>query len=208
VVDWRTTPMSIVAEYDRANIPANGCGFTQAQGRIFGNGGGGTAANLDQFSVYRLPMSGYAASNAPNVPRVARLFDDDSPHRDAHGIEVTQRECFVWAGDRAANVVEVFDARSGTRVGTVDLTSRFSGDPTPDLFAPSPDHQWLFASTRGPLPLSGDPHASHGTDPGMLVIRVSDDGRQGEVRGLVPISNLDAAGVQRADAHAIRMRRR
>jgi len=59
-VDWRTTPMSIVAEYDRDNIPANGCGFIEARGMVFGDGGGGTAANLDQFSVWRLPMTGYS----------------------------------------------------------------------------------------------------------------------------------------------------
>lgn len=207
-VNWRATPMSIVAEYDRANVPANGCGFTEARGMVFGNGGGGTAANLDQFSVFRLPMTGYSAPNPPNVPRVARLFDDDAPHRDAHGNEATRLERFVWTADRAGNVVEVFDGRTGARVATLDLVSPFSADPTPDLIAFSPDRGWFFLSTRGPNPLSGDPHASHGIDPGMLVVQVSDDGSSGRVRGLVRISRVDAAGVERADAHAIRMRRR
>ncbi|HET6754422.1 MAG TPA: hypothetical protein VFH23_10795 [Jiangellaceae bacterium] len=206
-VDWRTTPMPIVAEYDRDNIPANGCGFIEARGMVFGDGGGGTAANLDQFSVWRLPMTGYSASNPPNIPRVERLFDDDSPGRDAHGNETTRMERYVWTADRAANVVEVFDAVTGVRVATVGLTSRFSADPTPDLFAISPDRKWFFLSTRGPNPLSGDPHASQGTDPGMLIVRLSDPATSGEVRGLVRISNLDAAGVERADAHGIRMRR-
>jgi hypothetical protein len=206
-VDWRTTPMSIVAEYDRTAIPANGCGFTEARGAVFGDGGGGTAANLDQFSVFRLPMSGYAAANPPNTPPVQRLFDDDSPHRDAHGSEATSRERYVWVADRAANVAEVFDSSTGARVGTVDLASTYSADPTPDLFGTSPDRAWFFLSTRGPNPLSGDPHSSHGTDPGLLVIQVTDGGRSGQVRGLVPITNLDAAGVERADGHAIRVRR-
>jgi hypothetical protein len=206
-VDWRTTPMSIVAEYDRTAIPANGCGYTEAQGMVFGDGGGGTPANLDQFSVFRLPMSGYSASNPPNTPRAQRLFDDDSPDRDAHGSEATSRQRYVWVADRAANVAEVFDGGTGVRLGTVDLTSTFSADPTPDLFGVSPDRGWFFLSTRGPNPLSGDPHSSHGTDPGMLVIRLTHDGRSGQVRGLVRITNVDAGGVQRADAHGIRVRR-
>lgn len=206
-VDWRTTPMSIAAEYDAAHIPANGCGFTQARGHVFGNGGGGTAHNLDQFSVYRLPMTGYAASNPPNTPAVAHLFDDDSPHRDAHGVESTRGERQVWMADRAGNVVEIFSASAGTRIATLPLVSAYSADPTPDLIAVSPDRRWFFLSTRGPTPLSGDPHASHGTDPGLLVVRVAADGRSGQVRGLARITNPDDSGAERADAHGIRVRR-
>ncbi|WP_127937599.1 hypothetical protein [Nonomuraea polychroma] len=207
VVDWRATPMTIVAEYDGAHVPANGCGFIEAKGAVFGDGGGGTPANLDQFSVFRMPRSGYSASDPPNTPPVERLFDDDAPDRDAHGTAVSAWERHVWAGDRDGNVAEVFDGRTGARVNTVPLTSPFSADPTVDLFAGSPDRAWLFASTRGPNPLSGDPHSSHGTDPGMLIIRMTDEGRTGEIRGLIPITNVDAAGAERADAHGIRVRR-
>ncbi len=206
-VDWRATPMAIVAEYDRDHVPANGCGFIEAAGSVYGNGGGGTPANLDQFSVYRLPLRGYAAANPPNTPAARRLFDDDAPERDAHGVGVTRQQRYVWVADRDANVAEVFDAGTGGRAGTVDLVSPFSADPTPDLLAASPDQLWFFASTRGPNPLSGDPHSSHGSTPGMLVVRLTGNGRTGEVRGLVPISNVDAGGVERADAHAIRVRR-
>ncbi|GAA2895721.1 hypothetical protein GCM10010517_60540 [Streptosporangium fragile] len=207
VVDWRTTPMSIVGEYDTSKVPANGCGFAEAQGMVFGNGGGGTHGNLDQFSVFRLPMGGYSPANPPNTPAVQPLFDDDSPDRDAHGVLVSAKDRYVWAGDRDANVAEVFDGATGAHTGTVDLVSPFSADPTVDLFAVSPDEKWAFASTRGPNPLSGDPHSSHGTDPGMLVIRLTGNGKAGRVEGLIPISNVDASGVQRADAHGIRVRR-
>lgn len=207
VVDWHTTPMSIVGEYDATRIPANGCGFIEAKGTVFGNGGGGTPANLDQFSVFRLPMGGYSPANPPNTPAVQALFDDDSPERDAHGVLASAGERHVWAGDRDANVAEVFDGASGAHVGTVDLVSPFSADPTVDLFAVSPDHKWAFASTRGPNPLSGDPHSSHGSDPGMLILKLTGNGKQGTVEGLIRISNVDAGGVQRADAHGIRVRR-
>jgi hypothetical protein len=206
VVDWSTTPMSIVGEYDRANVPANGCGFAEAREWVYGNGGGATPTNLDQFTIYRMPRTGYAASNAPNTPAVQLLFDDQAPERDAHGMAVSKHQRYVWAGDRDANVVEVFDAASGSRVGTVDLVSDFSADPTPDLFAASPGAKYLFASTRGPVPLSGDPHSSQGSAPGLLIIRLFESGSDGRVEGLVRISNEDAGGVERADAHGIRMR--
>ena len=32
VVDWQATPMRIIGEYDRDNVPANGCGFIEARG--------------------------------------------------------------------------------------------------------------------------------------------------------------------------------
>ena len=49
-----TTPMSIVAEYDSPVIPRDGCGFTEADGWIYGNGGGGNVANPDGWFLYRL----------------------------------------------------------------------------------------------------------------------------------------------------------
>lgn len=207
VVDWSASPMKIVSEYDRQNVPANGCGFIEARGWIFANGGGGTPANLDQFTVYRVPMNGHKRGGPPNYPTVQILFNDDSPERDAHGVAASLNERFVWVGDRDGNVIEVFDSKTGAHVTTLDLVSAFSEDPTPDLFASSPDHRWLFASTRGPNPLSGDPHSSHGADPGLLVMSMRYGGWSGEIRSLVRISNIDAAGVERADAHGIAVRR-
>jgi hypothetical protein len=92
--------------------------------------------------------------------------------------------------------------------GTVDLRSELSADPTPDLIASSPDQHWFFISTRGPVPLSGDPHSSQGSTPGLLIVRLNEAGNNGVIRGLVPITNVDAGGVERADAHGIRVRRK
>lgn len=208
VVDWEATPMSIIGEYTRQNAPPNGCGFVEARGMVYGNGGGGTATHLDGFAVYRVPLTGYSPQNPPNQPFAQLLFNDESPNRDAHGVAATKHERYIWMGDRGANLAEIFDARTGLRVNTVNLVSRYSADPTPDLFAVSPDYKYFFASTRGPNPLSGDPHSSTGTHPGMLVIRVNQSGRDGYVKGLIPITNIDAGGVQRADAHGIRLRRK
>jgi hypothetical protein len=39
-------------------------------------------------------------------------------------------------------------------------------------------------------------------------VQLANHGLSGQVRGLVPITNPDATGVERADAHAIRVRRK
>lgn len=208
MVDWRATPMSIVGEYDAATVPANGCGFIEAKGWVFADGGGGTANNLDGFSVYRFPMTGYSAANPPNTPPLEMLYQDESHDRDAHGPAVSKDETYTWIFDRGANVAEVFDSITGERVNTVDLVSAFSADPTVDLIGESPDRKFFFGTLRGPTPLSGDPHSSTGTTPGLLVMKLKSGGRDLDVRGLVPISNVDNAGVERADPHGIRVRRR
>jgi hypothetical protein len=205
------TPMSIVAEYDAATIPRDGCGFAEAKGWVYGNGGGGNVANPDGWFIYRVPSGGrrlYSPRNAPNVPARQQIAHDDRAPRDAHGVAKTRNEKYVWFFDRAANLAEVYRSETGRYVGTVNLVDpQISLDPTPDLAGESPDGKFFYIAARGPLPLSGDPHASTGSTPGVLVLELLRDGRTGAVRGLARISNIDAANVERADAHGIRVRR-
>jgi hypothetical protein len=207
-LDPLTTPMSIVAEYDADHIPRDGCGFTQAKGFVFGNGGGGNVANPDGWFLWRLPEGpdGYDAANPPNTPEPFVLSRDLRVPRDAHGVGVSKQEKYVYFFDRAANVVEIYHADSGDYEKTENLVSSFSADPTPDLAGEAPDGNYIYLSTRGPIPLSGDPHASTGSTPGLLVLELLQDGRDVVVRGLAPISNIDAGGVERADGHGIRVR--
>jgi hypothetical protein len=206
VLDHKATPMAIVGEYTTSQIGGNGCGFAQAKGRVVMNAGGATAANLDEFAAFRLPMTGYSPANPPNTPARELLFKDDSTHRDAHGTVATKAERYVWMFDRAGNVAEVFDGVSGARINTVNLVSADSFDPTPDLAVVSPDGSRIFVTLRGPVPLSGDPHASTGSTPGLAVIQVTAGGRDGFVKAIARISNIDAAGIERADAHGIALR--
>lgn len=211
VLDPYTTPMSIVGEYPAGVIPRDGCGFVEAKGWIYGNGGGGNPANPDGWYVYRLPVGGsetYDATNPPGTPAPEEIAHDDRVPRDAHGVAKTKNEKYVWVFDRAANVAEVFRADTGAYQGTLSLVSSHSADPTPDLAGEAPDGKYFYASTRGPNPLSGDPHASTGTTPGLLVIELLEGGRTGVVRGIARISHVDEAGIERADAHGIRVRRR
>ena len=208
-VDPYSTPMSIVAEYDNEHIPRDGCGFMQAKNFIFGNGGGGNPANPDGWFLYRLPdePAAYHPANLPNTPQPFVLARDLRGPRDAHGVAVTKPDKYVYFFDRAANVVEIYKPASGEYVKTESLVSPFSADPTPDLAGEAPDGKYVYLSLRGPLPLSGDPHASTGSTPGLLVLEILKDGRDVAVRGLAPISNIDSAGVERADGHGIRVRR-
>ena len=61
---------------------------------------------------------------------------------------------------------------------------------------------------RGPNPLSGSPHAATGSTPGLGVIQVTEGGKGGVLKSVVRISNIDTAGVERADVHGIRVRLR
>lgn len=210
-VDPYTTPMSIVGEYPEGVIPRDGCGFIEAKGWVYGNGGGGNPANPDGWYLYRLPVGGadtYNAANPPGAPAAQEIAHDDRVPRDAHAVAKTHHEKYVWFFDRAANVAEVYRADTGAYEGTLNLVSPYSADPTPDLAGESPDGKYFYASLRGPNPLSGDPHASTGTTPGLLVVELLEDGRTGAVRGIARITNVDAAGVERADAHGIRVRRK
>jgi hypothetical protein len=208
IVDHTTTPMRIVGEYDRDVIRPNGCGAVEAHDHVFLNAGGATATNLDEFTAYRLPMTGYSASNAPNTPAPEVLFQDLATNRDAHGPVATRGERYVWMFDRAGNVAEVFDGGSGARVNTVHLVSNDSVDPTPDLAVIAPSGNRIFVSLRGPMPLSGDPHAATGATPGLAVMQVLQNGWTGFVKAIAPISNIDGGGIERADAHGIALRRK
>ena len=208
-VDPYTTPMTIVAEYDAQTIPRDGCGFVQARGFVYGNGGGGNVANPDGWFLYRVREGGrklYKPANPPNQPPVQEISHDDRVPRDAHGGARTGDERFVWFFDRAANVVEIYHAFTGTFIKTENIVSPYSADPTPDLTGEAPDGKTVYVSLRGPNPLSGDPHASTGSTPGLMVVEVRRDGADLVVRGIAPITNADAAGIERADAHGIRVR--
>ena len=91
-------------------------------------------------------------------------------------------------------------------VNEISLVGTLSSDPSPDLIALAPAGNRMFATLRGSLPLSGDPHASTGNTPGLGVIRVQQGGRSGDLQAIARISNVDAGGIDRADPHGLRIR--
>jgi hypothetical protein len=222
VIDPTTTPMEILAEYDKTTVHANGFGGAEANGRMYINSGAGHAVtNPSKFAIYRFPLAGYAASNPPNTPATVGVFSDeddtvssaDEAHgahgvheRDAHGMVATKHNRYLWVLDRARSVAEVFDTASDAHVTTIVFNHPLSDDLTPDLSDLSPSGNRMFVSLRGPNPLSGSPHAATGSTPGLGVIQVTEGGKGGVLKSVVRISNVDTTGVERADCHAIRIR--
>jgi DNA-binding beta-propeller fold protein YncE len=206
VIDPRATPMRIIAEYDSVTVRGNGCGGLQSGSSMFLNSGGGTMANLTEFDVYRFNVPAFQGTLAPNTPAPVLVYRAAEGHRDAHGMTVTGNGRYVWVADRAANLLEVFDARSNQRRTPIDLPGPLSDDPTPDLLDLAPGGNLAFFTLRGPTPLSGDPHVSTGSTPGFAIMAIHEGGSGGELKGVVRISNRDAAGVERADPHGIRVR--
>jgi DNA-binding beta-propeller fold protein YncE len=209
VVDVRATPMAIVAEYDRATVHPNGCGGVEAAGKMYVNSGGGTPANLFEFDVYAFDLSRFGTTpSPPNTPApTVVVSDDDRAVTDSHGMALTKHGRHLWVADRAANRIVVVDARVDRPVGEIRLDGALSTDPSPDLLAVSPAGNRVFVTLRGPTPLSGDPHASTGSTPGVGVLRVEQGGRTGTLQAIARITN-PAGTAERADPHGIAVRRR
>jgi hypothetical protein len=221
VLDARSTPMRIVAEYDNANVHGNGCGGTTAGNRMYINSGGGTAANLAEFDVYSTrPDQLSLQPSAPNAPPFKLVVSqDEREHTDSHGIALTKGGRYLWVADRSGNRIVQIDTWGDRMIGEFPIGGtptgdsfweswlcRLSDDPAPDLMDASPNGDLIFTSLRGRLPLSGDPHASTGSTPGLGVMRVLAGGRTGYLAAILPIANVDAGGVDRADPHALRVR--
>jgi DNA-binding beta-propeller fold protein YncE len=208
VVDVKATPMQIVAEYDASLILGNGCGGAEVGGHMYINSGAGMqATNPSRFEVYQFPLHGYTAANAVNTPAPTVVFSDagHGHERDSHGMVATKGGRYLWVLDRALNLTEVLDARTGAHLNTVSLESGSVPGLTPDLAGISPSGNRIYVSLRGPNPLSGSAHVATGSTPGLAVIQVQESGRRGALKTVVPISNV-ADGLERADAHGIAVR--
>jgi DNA-binding beta-propeller fold protein YncE len=208
VVDIRSTPMRIVAEYDRTAIHGNGCGGIENDGTMYINSGGGTAANLSEFDVYAFRLRRFSPTPAPpNTPTPKLVLSQDHlALTDSHGATLTKHGRYLWVTDRAGNRIVVIDTDDDEMVNEFSLIGALSNDPSPDLIDISPRGDRVYVALRGSIPLSGDPHVSTGSTPGVGVIRVRRGGRSGEFQGIARISNIDQGGLDRADPHALRVR--
>jgi DNA-binding beta-propeller fold protein YncE len=211
VVDSTATPMAIVAEYDRAAVHPNGCGGEEIDGKIYINSGGGTAANPLEADLYKFLLSGFSTTpNPPNTPAPVLVFSHDARgFVDSHGATLTKHGRFLWVADRAANRIVVVDTATDAVVNEFSLAGGVSDDPAPDLLGIAPSGNRVFASLRGPNPLTGNaPGVNNavGSTPGVGVIRVERGGRTGHLQAVAPISHV-VGDVERADPHGLAIRR-
>jgi len=209
VVDGKQTPMQIVGEYDINNIRPNGCVGQQLGNKMYISSGGGAANNLSSMDLYKLPATGYSALNPPNFPprEVVFTVDDTLFDVDGHGATLSDKGKYIWFNDRTNGEIQVIKTSNNAHVGTIELNGAVTADAAPDLSKLSPNGKYMFVSMRGPVPLSGDPHASTGDKPGLAIIKTKSDGKKGDFQHLLQITNVDGGGVERADAHAIELRR-
>ena len=206
VVDSTATPMQIVGEYDTSVVHGNGCLGAEVPGKMYIDSGGGTAANLHQADLYAFPTNGYSAANPANSPAPTLVFSDPSEGADAHGAGLTKHGKYLWINDRGRNFIWVVDTSIDQIVNTIPLTGDVSDDPTPDLVAVSPNGSHAFLSLRGPVPLTADPHVSTGSTPGVGILKITESGRSAVFEAVARVSNVDGAGVERADVHAMTIR--
>jgi hypothetical protein len=205
VVDAKSTPMKIVAEYDNSTVRPNGCLGIQVGSKMYVDSGGGTAAQLFGAHLYVFPVS-FLPVNPPNVPTPTIVFSTNEAESDAHGATLTNHGKHLWIADRGRNFIWAIDTGTDTVAGIIPLEGPVSSDPTPDLLVTSPNGSHVFMSLRGPVPLTADPHVSTGSTPGVGVIKVLRNGVHGVFEAAARVSNMDAAGIERADVHAITIR--
>lgn len=145
VVDVRSAPMAIVAEYDTSVFSPAGCGGVEAAGFMHVNSGS-PGPNQSEFTLYRLPIDYPVAPafNPPNQPLPVAVWRDpdngkvagtDIPagtNRDAHGLVLIRNVVsgaprYLHLFDRIRNNVEVFQVAppwhdlEARHVGTYDL---------------------------------------------------------------------------------------
>ena len=212
VVETSSTPMRIVAEYERSVVHPNGCGGVETAGKMYINSGGGTLANPLESDLYAFSLSDLSTTpGPPNTPVPVVVFShDERPFVDSHGAVLTKGGRYLWVADRAANLVVVVDTSTDAVVNEIPLAGSASGDPTPDLLALSPSGNRVYAALRGPRPLTGNAAPANnavGSTPGVGVVRVYTNGTGGELQGVAPISHL-TGGAETADPHAIGVRHR
>ncbi len=202
VVDPNTTPMSIIAEYDKTTVHPDGCGGVQANGQMYINSGGAREADL-----YSFPLRGYLSSNPPNTPAPTLIYSHDGTDSDSHGAVATSADRFLWVVERFGNNMTIVDTKDNSVVDQFSLVGPVSNDPAPDLLDISPDGKFIFMSLRGPNPLTGNNPAfnnSVGSTPGVGIVRVQEGGKRGRFIARLPISRI-VGGVERADPHGLRV---
>jgi hypothetical protein len=206
VFDHNESPMRIVAEYDNAHVDDNGCGEFEANGKMYVNSGAGAPGDPFGHNVYSFDLDSFSSRlNRPNTPTPKLVYTREG-EVDAHAVSNSKGgDRYLWWGDRSKNDVTVLDTRDDEIVNRFSLVEPFATDPAPDLFDLAPDAKYMFASLRGPQPLSGG-HDAVGNTPGVGVIDVRRGGKDGRLVGVAATPpRLDQK--LPPDPHAIRVRK-
>ena len=209
VVDASGPELRIVNEYDQATIHRDGCGGAIAQGEALHQ-----LRRPRRVGPVRLqPDPDFDTTpDAPNTPARKLVFSQDGPpattHVDSHGVALVGHGRYLWVADRWANKIVVVDTHTDEVVNEIAVAGPLSADPAPDLLAASPDGNRVYATFRGPVPLTANNPAFNnavGATPGVGVLQVTEGGRDGRLIAVAPITHV-VAGVERADPHGLGVR--
>ncbi len=181
----------VVHAYDPEVVRANcGIGFTADGRRAIANWSGVFGADVED---------GEGEWYVFDTATFDLLDTRSSGGVDAHGVRRTPDGREFWQMNRGTGNGLRIDARSFEVIGELQV-----GD-APDILDFSPDGRFAYVTQRGPNPLSGDPHVSRGSAPGVLVI---DTETGALVRRLDPATAHDPDGKVLNDIHGIGVRRR
>ncbi len=227
VVNPRTTPIRIVAEYSKDTVEPAGLIAVQKGPKLYFNSGGGGASTLGHQAVlYTLDWNSFSPTPvtplAVDTPAPTVVFDfgellpgartevRPSPVTDSHGIQFSKPNAdYLWAVDRADNKIIVIDPVNDQIVNRINLVSRATGDPAPDLVRFSPDGTRAYVSLRGPVPLSGNNatvNNAKGSTPGLGVFHVTGNGLNAKLQHVLRTTYRTPAGAETSDPHGIHVR--
>jgi hypothetical protein len=195
--------MKVVASMNNVQIHPAGCGGWQVGETIYINSGGGWPATPLSYDVYALNTA-----DLPKSVSAKLLSSRDDRFADSHGMVSVGR--YLWSADRAGNDIEIIDTVTNLPVNSISLVGPVSDDPAPDLMDAAPDDAYVFVSMRGPNPLTGNDKTANnakGSTPGVGVIKVTDNGRNGEFVGVARITSMKD-GAETADTHGIAVRKK
>jgi DNA-binding beta-propeller fold protein YncE len=185
VVDTASTPMTVVKSFTKEEVAPAGCGGVAIGNTIYINSGTARTGHLYVFD---------AATDS-----LVKTFDTTNSGTDAHGMALVGGGKHLWMANRGQghNIV-VVDAATNSIVGT------FGGfGAAPDLLESSPVGDQVFMTLRGPNNLTGGPSAK-GQTPGVAVLSVQNDGRNGALAYFIPIGDQSANSP--VDPHALAVR--
>ncbi len=179
--------LAVTRTYGRSLIAGAGCGAVRTPD--------GTRVLLN---------SGTASSGSLYVLDTATdelLYTADlTPYgRDAHGLAILSRRGLAWNVNTVDDNGVVFDLATHRVVATLP----FVGD-APDLLVVSPAATKVFATLRGPNPLTRAPHAA-GSTPGLAVLQVTAAGHSARLLGVLPLAAASEAA--RSDPHGLALLR-
>ena len=216
VVNARTTPMSIVAEYDKTTVSGNGCGGIELGGHMYINSGGSPVnvsspiliiPTLYGFDVYQFPLTGYFGVGAPNspAPTAAAQQDRACPTRMASAPQAGRA---LSLGDGSARQRRGDHRRAlgpvGEHGGPRWRAQRATRLPISWIARPPATgcSSRCAARCRSAAIRTTRP-AAH---PASGIIEVTEGGRSGGLAAVVPLTNPLQQPNQAPDAHGLRVR--